>query len=310
MGTRSRDAVSGYFSFWRPAGSDGIHLMLMPDIAFCRDEIKDALPASPTDSAPGRPPFQDTQAAVPVYESAPGNAPSSHQAPDPSHSHPRLSPLTPPEYHGYHQDYVHAPQPSMSRPGLPQYPSSQGTLSFSYDGDVHQLWNMDGAPASPPPLPDFNMFMPPPQQPQHYAPPPQPAHSHKPPALSPMYTHPQPISTTHRSSVPTIPTPAHTHINSGFQSMRPPQPHPIRTSFPPTYHHPPQGHTPLPPEYRASSYKEEDEPLGDHECLRLRLLEEAYRQRAPQGGPLQGPGAGYPGPSHHSPDQWVNREQR
>lgn len=288
--------------------------MLTPDFAFCRDEIKDALPASPTDSAPSRPPFQDTQAAVPVYEPAPVNLPSSHQAPDPSHSHPRVSPLTPPEYYGYHQDYVHAPQPSMSRPGLQQYPSSQGTLSFSYDGDVHQLWNMDGAPASPPPLPDFNMFMPPPQQPpQHYAPPPQPAHSHKPPALSsPIYTHPQPISTTPRSSVTTIPTPTHTHSNSGFQSMRPPQPHPIRTSFPPTYHdrHHSQGYTPLPPEYRASSYKEEDEPLGDHECLRLRLLEEAYRQRAPQGGPAQGSGAGYPGPSHHSPDQWVNREQR
>ncbi|KAI0745136.1 hypothetical protein C8Q76DRAFT_24115 [Earliella scabrosa] len=305
-----------------------------------RDEIKDALPASPTEDSP-RQSFPDTQAAVSSYDAAPISVPGSHHPAPNSHSHPQVSPLTPPERYGYHQDYIRAPQPSMSRPSLPQYPPPAGTLSFSYDGAVPQLWDMDGAPASPPPLPDFNLFMPPHQAPHHYAPPPAPAPAHRPPTPPPLYTHPPPIppiSTTHRNSVPTIAAPVRRSSATYHAPIRPPQPHPIRTALPHppppppafrdgSYHHSPQSYAPpgtsptnpnpnpnpLPMDYRASFCKNEDEGLGDHECLRLRLLEEAYGQRPPQGGPPQAApgGAGvYVGPSQHSPHEWANGGQR
>ena len=335
----------------------------MPPVLLPSDEIRDALPNSPTEDAP-RNPFGDTQGSMPLFESNPVPIPGSHAPSLSGHSHPQVSPLTPPDHfdlHGYRQEYVHAQQAGLPRSNQAQYIPP---LSFTYDGGVPQLWDMDGAPASPPPLPEFNLFMPPPPQqppqaqPAHFAP---PAAPHKaPPHPPPIFTHPPthpPAHHRNRGSVPTISTPAHRGA-AYHHSIRPPQPHAIRTSFSPTghgpqappsgYHHPeaypghpsasaaaqaqghsPQGYVPgssptnpnpnpnphpLSADYRASFCKNEDESLDDHECLRLRLLEEAYRQRPPGQGsggpaPVPVPGGSYGGP-HVPSDQWANGGHR
>ncbi len=295
--------------------------MLTLNLASVSDEIKDALPNSPTEDAP-RNPFAETQGSVPLH---PMPVHGSHADAFSGHAHSQISPLTPPEHYdlqSYRQEYLRSHQAGIP----PSAPSQYSQLNFSFDGSVPQLWDMDGAPASPPPLPDFNLFMS--SQPPQPSQPPQRFISpvgHKAPPPPPIYTHstepPQ-----HRSSVPTIATPV--HRSAGYHhSIRHPQPYALRTPIPPSssaYHetyrghpsHSPQGYVPgssptnpsaLPADYRASFCKSEDESLDDHECLRLRLLEEAYRQRPPPQTP--GPGA-YGGPIHHSPDQWVQGGQR
>ncbi|KAI1784087.1 fungal-specific transcription factor domain-containing protein [Ganoderma leucocontextum] len=294
------------------------------------DEIKDALPNSPTgETSPGR--------LFPHESSYESNlvppASDSPVVPSQGYGRPQAPPLTPRESYdrrGYIQEYISAPQPSLTRPSMTPYeaPSSQAHLSFGYGGNVPQLWDMDGAPASPPPLLDFNFFPSHPSS-QRFVPPPPPpgAPSHKGRDPARIYIPSHPIhsaSIPHRSSLSSVA--ASDHRGTTYHSVRPPppQPHPIRTNvsrgYQEGYHQrSPQGYgpdtsstRPLPSDYRASYCKHENEPLGDHECLRLRLLEEAYQHRSLPGPPPNSgssSGGGY-GPSHHSSDQWANGAHR
>ncbi|PIL36105.1 transcription factor [Ganoderma sinense ZZ0214-1] len=293
------------------------------------DEIKDALPNSPTgETSPGR--FFPEDHVGSSYESNLATASDSPVVPLRGYGRPQPPPLAPPDTYdrrAYIQEYISAPQPSLTRRSMATYegPSSQAHLSFRYGDSVPQLWDMDGAPASPPPLLDFNFF---PSHPpsQRFVPlPPPGAKTHD---ETPIYIPSQPMH--HPTSIPhqgSIPSVAGTdHRGAPYHSVRPPppQPHPIRTNFSRGYQegyhqHSPHDygpHTsstrPLPSDYRSSYCKHEDDSLGDHECLRLRLLEEAYRSRSPPGPPLN-PGSssgGAYGSLHHSPDQWANSGYR
>ena len=254
----------------------------------------------------------------------------SSTVPSQGYGRPPIAPLALRETYdrrGYIQEYIPAPPSSLARPPMAPYegPPSQAHLSFGYGGSVPQLWDMDGARASPPPLLDFN-FLPSHPPSQRFAPaPPAPGGKGRNAAL--VYIPSQPVhsaSIPHRGSISSVAGSG--HRGTAYHSVRPPppQPHPIRTNFSRGYQEDyhqqsPQGYgpdtsstRPLPNDYHASYCKHEDDSLGDHECLRLRLLEEAYRHRsAPGPAPSSGSSSGGPyGPSHHSPDQWANSAHR
>ena len=287
------------------------------------------MPASPLEQTSPTGFFPDGQVSAPSsYESSLGPPSDSPVVPPAGYGHSQVSPLTPPEQYdsrGYLRDGIPTPRPILARPPMTDY-APQGTMSFNFGDSLPQLWNMDGAPASPPPLPDFDFFS---SQslPQRYVHPPPAPPSHKPPpGPTPVYVPSQagqPV-TSHRHSVPSITTSA--HHNATYQSLRtaPPQPHPIRTTFPRGYHegypqHPPHTYAPgssptrsFTTEFMAPYRDGEGENLSDYERLRIRLLEEAYHNRSPPGpSPNSGGSAGgrY-GSTHHSPDQWVNGGQR
>ena len=148
---------------------------------FDSDEIKDALPDSPTEESAGRSVFSEMQAAGPMYHHDASRAQhDGDQNSSPVHRYPQISPLTPPDHfdlHGYRQPpHMHAPRAGVPRQGA-FAPYGVGThaaagvvdpaSAFPFEGA--QLWNMDGAPASPPPMPEFHGFFPPPSHP-HLAP--------------------------------------------------------------------------------------------------------------------------------------------
>lgn len=290
------------------------------------------MPNSPTgETSPGR--FFPEEHVGTSYESNLAAAPDPPVVPSQGYSRPHPPPLAPRDTYdrrGYIQEYISAPQPSLSRPSVATYegPSSQAHLSFGYGSTVPQLWDMDGAPASPPPLLDFNFF---PSHPpsQRFVPPPPPGtetHSE-----APIYIPSGPMhhstSIPHRGSMSSIA--GSDHRAATYHSVRPPppQPHPIRTNFSRGYQEgyhqqPPHGYgadtsstRALPSDYRASYCKHEDDSLGDHECLRLRLLEETYRHRSapglpPNPGSSSGGAYGLSHHPHHSPDQWANSGHR
>lgn len=321
MGAGARDAVSGHLKNAMGSDHEDLHAKRASTLSHS-DEIKDALPASPTGETSHSSWFPDGHvAAPPNYESASGSAPGSSVVSPQRYGHPQVSSLTSPDQYdsqGYMRNWIPAPRPSMARPPMAEFASSQGPMSFHLGGSVHQLWNMDGAPASPPPLPNFDFF-PSHPAPQHYvAPPPAPL-SHKPSGPTSIYIPPQPgqPTTSHRHSLPSIVTSG--HQNAAYHPLRtaPPQPHSIRTTFPRGYHEGSQQRSPqtyapgssptrpLPAELFGSYCDGEGEILSDHERLRLRLLEEAYRNRPP---PNSG-GRRY-GSTNHSPDEWANGGQR
>ena len=123
------------------------------------DEIKDALPASPLEQTSPAGFFPDGQVSAPSsYESSLGPASDSPVVPPAGYGHSQVSPLTPPEQYdsrGYLRDGIPTPRPILARPPMTDY-APQGTMSFNFGDGLPQLWNMDGAPASPPPLPDLD----------------------------------------------------------------------------------------------------------------------------------------------------------
>nr|VWO95032.1 Zn(2)-C6 fungal-type domain-containing protein [Ganoderma boninense] len=293
------------------------------------DEIKNALPNSPTgETSPGR--YIPEEHVGSSYESNLATASESPVVPSQGYGRPQppsVAPCDTYDRRAFIQEYISAPQPSLTRPSMATYEgsSSQAQLSFGYGGSVPQLWDMDGAPASPPPLLDFNFF---PSHPpsQRFVPPPPPGgktHDEASIYISSQPMH-HPAGIPHRGSIPSIT--GTDHRGAPYQSVRPPppQPHPIRTNFSRGYQEgyhqqSPHGYgpdtsstRPLSGDYRSSYCKREDDSLGDHECLRLRLLEEAYRHRAapaPPPHPGSSSGGTY-GSSHHSPDQWANSGHR
>ena len=254
----------------------------------------------------------------------------------PVHSYPQISPLTPPDHfdlHGYRQPpHMHAPRAGVPRQGA-FAPYGVGTHStaaaavvdpasaFPFEGA--QLWNMDGAPASPPPMPEFHGFFPPPSHPHPHS------HSHSHPQPPPM----QPSYPCRHRPMQLLPS---RRSGDRYQAIRPPQPPPIRTDVAPAYadaayhtspaplshhsHHTPHhAHHPdaspsdvYPPEYIASFCKNEDGcTLSHQECLRLRLLEETWlpRQPPPPQPPHPASAGGYAQP-HPPPPQWAAPDSR
>ncbi|KAH9858811.1 fungal-specific transcription factor domain-containing protein [Lenzites betulinus] len=324
------------------------------------DELKDALPDSPTEDGPpsGLLPT-DAEAYIPAYQSI-----SISRSPhDPSPGYPQqISPLTPPDHYTMAEPSLAQPAPRAPVQHFAD-PSMPMQLSFDSASGLPQLWDMDGAPASPPPLSNFNMYMqqPPPPQ-QQFA----PAPVHKPPAPMPVYNHPHPAAqhpqhqqqhpAPHHLQHPNFGIPPHSggaqhaaHRNS-FHDARPPhlsrlshsgygepfhalpaphaygpgpgpssapshQPHPQHPQQHPHPHphpHQQQQQQHLPPEYPPVYLKQEELPLDERECLRLRLLEDAHRQRQQLAAIQRHPGP-FGGPAsamRHPPEQWVNGANR
>ncbi|KAL1939894.1 hypothetical protein VTO73DRAFT_9594 [Trametes versicolor] len=289
------------------------------------DELKDALPDTPTDDGPPHAAHpSDPEAYLPAYQPIPISR--SHHDTSPGYA-PQISPLTPPEH------YVMQEPPPLAQP-VPHAPIPRFTeahnmpMQMSFDGGLPQLWDMDGAPASPPPLPNFNMYMQPAPSQQQFAPNPV----HKPPAQmvyssqSHSHSHSNP-NLSHHSN----PSPSYGHVQHSAQHPHAqhrgsyhesPPPHMSRQSHPgyaDQYQQVPQGYRQevnrLPANYHPSYLKQEEAPLDDHECLRLRLLEEAQHQRqmAAAGRSVQGHPSQYGGPSNpgrHPSEQWGNGANR
>ncbi|CDO74459.1 hypothetical protein BN946_scf184979.g14 [Trametes cinnabarina] len=284
------------------------------------DEIKDALPNTATDESPASSLPSGSGSFAPAYDTA-----SSSEFRPRSYSQ-QISPLTPPDQYDLHTYQSHplvqpAPRghpPSFVDPSLPMQ------LSLDSSG-LPQLWDMDGAPASPPPLPDFAMFMPQQPPPQQF--PPNPVH--KPSASAPIYTHAQHYPSA-RHSIPHANATYGHHMSdpmrasmSGYPDMRSQQQQLPRQNQPAYQQQPfdlqqPQT-TPshpqtygesdpptLPPEYQPSFLKREEAQYDDRECLRLRLLEEVYRQRAGLRRDSSGnPASSLPDPRPNPYQEWL-----
>ncbi|KAL7281745.1 hypothetical protein ACG7TL_005063 [Trametes sanguinea] len=288
------------------------------------DEIKNALPDSPTSSSPPHSLPSASTSFIPTFDMPSGSQPQQRGP-----YSQQISPLTPPDQydiHGYQGHPLAQPAPRSHQPTFSNTPIPM-QLSLDSSG-LPQLWDMDGAPASPPPLPDFAMFMP--QQPPPREFPPNPVH--KPPASAPIFTHTQHHLPT-RHSIPHANTVHGHHVadpmrqsmgHGGYPDMRAQQ---LQRPSQPGYPHPQQpfnlqqqqqqqpphpqafgGQDPL-AEYRPSFLKCEEAQYDDRECLRLRLLEEAYRQRQLVGVRRDSSGnpVSYTNPSHQQPnpsDRW------
>ncbi|KAI0329728.1 hypothetical protein GY45DRAFT_1324710 [Cubamyces sp. BRFM 1775] len=296
------------------------------------DELKDALPDTPTDDSPSLPLASVPEPFAPAYNVA---STSHSQQHDYSSRIPSLTPSGHYELHAYQEPrpLVH-PTPRASVASHFSGTDAPISMQLSLDGSLPQLWDMDGAPASPPPLPDFAMFMPPQPPPQQFT----PAPVHKPPAPAAVYSQHHPHHPQHHLNMPNLhvnlaqgrPVPGQMH-RAGFQDVRPPHlprsaEHPQQQQqqqqsgyhqvpYPGPAHHPHAfgaNAQSLPADYRPTFLKHEEAPLDERECLRLRLLEEAYRQRQYTGGQrdLAGNAVPYPAaaPSdagRHPSEQWV-----
>ncbi|KAI0769709.1 hypothetical protein BD413DRAFT_78261 [Trametes elegans] len=244
----------------------------------------------------------------------------SQQDLSPGYTQQHVSPLTPPERYdlqGY-QEYPLA-QPAPRAPAQ-HYPDAPVPLQLSFDGGLPQLWDMDGAPASPPPLADLNMFIP--QQPppsQRFTP--TPVLKPSVPVPAPVFPHPQQHQHPHPYAMPHISVSHARHAAEQAHRVshhEPRVPH-IARSMQPSYHAQGYGAGPAQAplaEYCPTFFKRDDVPLDERECLRLRLLEEAYHQRQFVGGQRSGSGnpdfGGGPPPNagRHPSGQWVHGAQR
>ncbi|KAI8993102.1 fungal-specific transcription factor domain-containing protein [Trametes punicea] len=256
------------------------------------DELKGALPDSPTDDSPPQT-LSSSESSIPAHVMPSTSRLQPHAYPQ------QISPLTPPDRYDLHGYQGPPPAQPVPRAPAPSFPSAPISMQMSLDSSgLPQLWDMDGAPASPPPLADFAMFMAPQLPPQQFTSTP----IHKPPAGAHLYPqhhtprHPVPDSNVAQGQRVV----EHMRRNSGYQNVLPahlarsgqhsyeapfnpnpqPQPYPPRLQL---SHPSPQGYGGEPhsfaADYRPSYLKHEDAPFDDQECLRLRLLEEAYRQR-------------------------------